>query len=435
LDYMQAIFLLEYFSHFKAKRVARALSEIFQELYDKLWKKHYDAPRSRFEQLATIPSQAGEEEIQLKWTQWIHQHAFERLLTACYILESQQALLLVRRNQTPSTSGLELYIPAQSAAWEATTCFQWRHLMRASSDPIIDVEEALDSIAKKNPHHAQYEPFQCALITACHAASVVYQKQETEHDPYGLPSTPSHPLFQGEKVSAIEDILCTHSNARIMHHAVVMASATPFRALLATSGESWVLSERLSHEALLAAAQFATLKNELHTWVDDLQPPAFLWTRSTGANGAHLALQQALSILELALDTDNTNLAFGPEMALYYASLVLWAATHAAIVKAEANGIKFETDDTAEFEAPEAEKHARSFITLAKADLTSLVGNGIPSSDGVHTWRVGVGAVLRWSSWIIGGAELRSSGVGELMEGAICALEKLGQRGWVGEWF
>jgi hypothetical protein len=432
---MQAIFLVEFLSHFKAKRAASGLSEIFQETYDKLWKKRQESPRSRFEQLATIAPHAGDGAIQQQWTQWILLHAFERLLTACYILESQQALLLARRSQTPATSGLELYIPAQTALWEATTSSRWSQLMRTHSHPISDVDQTLDSIVHNKPQFARYEPFQCAIITACHAASVVWQKQEMEHAPYGLPPAPSHPVFQIEKVSALEAILCQHPNIRIMHHAVVMALATPFRALLATSGESWVLSQRLSHEALLAAAEFATLKSELHTWTDNLQPPAFFWTGATRINGAHLALQEALNILELALDSDPKNLAFGSEMALYYAVLALWAATHAAVARAEANGLKFEADETAEFEAPRAEKSARCFVTLAKTHLTSLVGDGIPSSEGVDAWRFGVGAVLRWSSWVVGGAGMRSSGVGELMEGAVGVLERLGRRGWVGEWF
>jgi hypothetical protein len=432
---MQAIFLVEFLSHFKAKRAAAILSEIFQETYDKLWKKHQDTARARFVQLASIPAHASDEAIQQQRTQWIHIHAFERLLTACYILESQQALLLARRNQTPATSGLEIYMPAQSVLWEATTCSRWSQLMRLNLDPVVDVDRTLDSIANKKCQVDRYEPFQCALITACHAASVVFQKQEMNHAPYGIATSPSHPLFQIEKVAALEAVFCTHPNVQIMHHAVVMALATPFRALLATSGESWVLSQRLSHEALLAAAEFATLKSELHTWTDNLQPPAFFWTGPTGVNGAHLALQKALGILEIALDTDPINLAFGPEMALYYASLVLWAATHAGVAKAEANGKEFETDETAEFDAPRAEKSVRCFVTLAKSDLTSLVGDGIPSSDSVDAWRFGVGAVLRWSSWVVGGAGLRSSGVGELMEGAVGVLERLGRRGWAGEWF
>jgi hypothetical protein len=431
---MQAIFLVEYFSHFKAKRAASALSEIFQETYDKLWKKHHEAQRSKFEQVAIIPSYASDEDVQKQWIRWINLHTSERLLIACYILESQQALLLVRQNQTPATSGLELYMPARFAIWEATTCSRWSQLTRASLDSVTDVERSLDSIAKKQPHLAQYEPFQCALITACHAASVVSQKQDVDHASYGMPP-PSHPLFQIENVSAIEAILCPQPNVRIMHHAVVMALGTPFRALLATSGESWVLSQRLSHEALLAAAEFATLKNELHNWAENLQPPALLWTGQAGINGAHFALQQALAILDIALDTEPKTLAFGPEMALYYASLVLWAATFAAVAKAEASGIKFETDETAEFEPPRAENGARCFLDLAKTDLTSLAGDGIPSSDRIDAWRFGVGAVLRWSSWIVGGAGLRSSGVGELMEGAVGVLEGLGRRGWVGDWF
>jgi hypothetical protein len=434
LDYMQAIFLVELFSHFKAKRAASSLSEIFMETYEQLWQKHHNTTRSRFDQLATVASHASEETLQSQWAQWIHLHAFERLLAACYILESQQSLLLVRPNQTPATFGLELFMPAHTAVWEASSCSRWSHLMRYDPVPIKNIEQSLDGVMSSEAKATRFEPFQCSLIIACHAASVVSMKQDLEQAPY-IPARASHQLFEIEYTSTMESVLCPHTNVRIMHHAVVLASVTPLRALLATSGESWVLSQRLSHEALLAAAEFATLKTELHTWTNNLQPPAFFWTDPTATNPSLEALQQALNILELALDTDPKNLAFGSEMALYYASLVLWSATFAAVAKAEATGLKFETDDTAEFEAPRAEHDTRYFVRLAKSDLSSLVGDGIPSIEGVDRWRFGVGAVLRWSGWVVGGAGSRSSGVGELMEGAVGVLERLGRSGWVGDWF
>ncbi|KAF2435485.1 hypothetical protein EJ08DRAFT_692732 [Tothia fuscella] len=434
LDYMQAIFLVELFSHFKAKRAAPALSDIFIETYDQLWQKHHNTPRARYDQLSAVAPHASDESLQPQWAQWIHLHAFERLLAACYILESQQALLLVRANQTPAGLGLELFMPAQIAVWEATSCSRWSQLMRTNSPPVKNIEQILDTVVNSSTQTPPFEPFQCSLLTACHSASVVARKQDLEQAPY-IPAHASHQIFEIENTVALQSVLCLHPNIRIMHHAVVLASVTPLRALLASSGESWVLSQRLSHEALLAAAEFATLKNELHTWTDGLQPPAFFWTGLTAVNPSLQALQEALNISELALDTDAKNLAFGAEMALYYASLVLWAATFAAVAKAEANGLKFETDDTAEFEAPRAEHDARYFVQLAKADINSLVGDGFPSLERVDRWRFGVGAALRWSAWCIGGAGMRSSGVGELMEGAVGVLERLGRSGWVGDWF
>jgi hypothetical protein len=435
IDYMQALFLVEMFSHFKAKRATSQLSEIFVETYNELWKQHGVTPRSHLQTLATIQPHTSEEAIRQQWTEWIRLHSIERLLTACYILEAQQALLLARPNSTHASFGLELYIPASAALWEVSIHTKWGQLIRGVAAPLTDVYQSLDNMSHNSNHVTRYEPFQCALLTACHASSVVSQRQDADNAPYA-PAPASHPVFEASNVAVLERFLCPQTNVLIAHNMVRLAAHSPVRALLAASGKSWVFSQRLSSEALLAAAEFATLKNELRSWTETLQQPT-LWPTSTGMKtDTHEALQRSLNIIHLALDMDSRNLAFGAEMALYYSSLVLWASTFTAVGKAEAAGLKFEDDDTAEFAAPRAEQDARYFIQLAEADINSpTICDGIPPADRVDRWRFGVGAVLTWSAWVIGGTGMRSSGVGELIEGAVGVLEKLGRRGWVGDWF
>jgi hypothetical protein len=43
--------------------------------------------------------------------------------------------------------------------------------------------------------------------------------------------------------------------------------------------------------------------------------------------------------------------------------------------------------------------------------------------------------VIRWTAWVLGGGGHRGSGAGELIEGSIGVLEKLGRSGWVQSWF
>jgi len=56
-------------------------------------------------------------------------------------------------------------------------------------------------------------------------------------------------------------------------------------------------------------------------------------------------------------------------------------------------------------------------------------------SDGLREWRMGVGTVLRWAAWVVGGGDASESGVGELMNGACGVLGKLGKKGWDEGWF
>lgn len=435
IDYMQAIFLVEMFSHFKAKRATSSLSELFNDIYSQLGKQHVGIPRLDLQNLATVKPYTSEDAIRQQWLAWIDLHSMERLLTACYILDAQQALLLARPTFTDVNFGLELYIPACSTLWEAPVHTRWANLLRGGPAPLVDVNQLLDSMAQNDSHAKRCEPFQSALLTACHTSSVLTQRQEANIGSYSL-LTASHPIFETSNIALLEQALCPQANVLIAHNMVRLAAHSPARALLAISGESWVFSQRLSSEALLAAAEFETLKTELRLWSETLQQPT-LWPASTGMKSdPHEALQCALNIIRLALDMDSRDPIFGGEMAIYYSSLVLWASTFRAVCKAESAGLKFEDDDTTEFAAPRAEQNARCFVTLAEADLnSSSICDGIPPADRVDRWRFGVGAVLAWSAWIIGGAGMRNSGAGELMEGAVGVLEILGRRGWVGEWF
>lgn len=432
---MRAIFLVEMYSHFKAKRATSQLSEMFKDTYSQLGKQ-YGTLRSHISGLATVKPYTSEDAIRQQWMEWIHFHSLERLLTACYILDAQQALLLARTTFTDASFGLDLYIPASMALWEAPVHTRWANLLRGGTTPLLDVYQSLDRISQNDSHVLQYESFQSALLTACHASSILtQQRQEADNGACG-PIAASHPIFEASNITLLGQALCPQANVLIAHNMVRLAAHSPIRALLAISGESWVFSQRLSSEALLAAAEFETLKTELRSWSETLQQPT-LWPTSTGMKTyAHEALQCALNIIRLALDMDSRNLAFGGEMAVYYSSLVLWASTFRAVCKAEAAGLKFEDDITAEFAASRAAQNARCFVQLAETGIdSSTVRDGIPPADNVDRWRFGVGAVLTWSAWVIGGAGMKSSGAGELMEGAVGVLERLGRRGWVGDWF
>ncbi|TID26755.1 hypothetical protein E6O75_ATG01248 [Venturia nashicola] len=433
LDYMQAVFLVEMFSHFKAKRATSQLSEMFNDTYSQLGKQHISTPRPHLEALATIKPYTTEDSIKHQWLEWIHLHSIERLLAACYILDTQQALLLARPALTDTSFGLDLYLPANSTLWEAPVHTSWANLLRSGPASLVDVISLLDSIAQSNSQTKRCEAFQSALLTACHTSSVLTQRLETDNVIYG-PVSASHPIFETSNMALLEQALCPESNVLIAHNMVRLAAHSPTRALLAVSGDSWVFSQRLSSEALLAASEFETFKSQLRSWSETLQQPT-LWPTNTGAtirSDACEALHRALAIIRLALDMDSRNLSFGTKMAVYYSSLVLWAITFGAVCKAESAELKFEDDDSAELAAPRAEEDARVFVELAEGivDSTAMMTGGVfgvvPPVESVDRWRFGVGAVLAWGAWVIGGG-----GAGELVEGAVGVLERLGKRGRV----
>ena len=230
----------------------------------------------------------------------------------------------------------------------------------------------------------------------------------------------------------VERVLCPHPNVLILHNMVNVAARTPLRAILATSGESWVLSQRLSQEALIAAAEFTSLKSEMRTWTETAESSFF---QGTAGDNVRAAVQHSLTILRLCIDASPASLSFGPDMALYYACLVLWAVTFGATSKAAVAGVEFKGEDSKGFEAIQAQKDIRRFCHFAQTALGRSLMDGIIPSDRVHDWSSAVGNVLRWSAWALSGPDSSVNALGELMQNAVGVLGRLATRGWEGDWF
>lgn len=398
-----------------------------------------------------------------QWFQWISTHSYERLLVACYILETYEGLLLVRPapdlNRTTGGVGLELYLPVNHEIWDARSPSQWQTLIASAGDLdsclTKDVMQALDDIA----HGVQIirmDTFQSSLLVAVQASSLLSQAQIIS--PY---HAFTHPVFSTENLSLFEDSLSLSPYVRLMHEAVQLSACTPFKALLATSGESWLLSQKLSNEARAANDTFELLKRDLRLWVDALNLPIpTLYPTSTGSTvsapvaftaadaPAKRALRHALRIVARAVDVSPNFPSFGPEMALYYAALALWSCTYGALhAPPEPNTRNLSITSIAPSAAsdpssditPEAAAAAgRHFIELAESQVSAseLSGSAIPPPDALDSWKIGVGAIVRWAGWMeSGGLNGAGAGVGELMNGAVGVLEKLERKGWAEGWF
>jgi len=321
-----------------------------------------------------------------------------------------------------------------------------------------DVLQTLDDIAN-GAQAVRLDNFQSSLLIAIQASAIFFQAHGTS--PY---TTFTHSIFAVEKTTLFSKSLSQDPYVRIMHEAVLLSSSSPFKALLAVSGESWLLSSRLSHEARAAKETFELLKLELQQWTQGLQllyaGETVPFTSASAAAAkrrvpANRALRHALNILDLSLATSSALPSFGPEMALYYAVLVLWACTYAAHF---ALGFRMDIESSSrpqlesqlelELElcggaATEQSKRrtlegaARRFVGGAERLVgeAEMGGAALVPSNGLGEWKVGVVKVLRWAAWVVGGGEASESGVGELMNGACGVLEKLGKKGWDDGWF
>jgi hypothetical protein len=337
---------------------------------------------------------------------------------------------------------------------------QWRTMLAEAADRTIcrtkDVLQTLDDITN-GVQAVRLDTFQSSLLIAIQASAIFSQAHGAS--PY---TTFTHPIFAVEKTTLFSKSLSQDSYVRLMHEAILLSASSPFKALLAVSGESWLLSSRLSHEARAAKETFELLKLELRQWTQGVQflyPGEPVPFTSAGAAKrrvpANRALHHALNILDLSLATSPALPGFGPEMALYYATLVLWACTYATHFMRVLR-MDIEPSSRPQLEPPlelepelcgsaateqtkrrTLEAAARRFVEGAERLVgeAEMGGAALVLSDGLREWRMGVVTVLRWAAWVVGGGEASDSGVGELMNGACAVLGKLGKKGWDKGWF
>ncbi|KAL1610089.1 hypothetical protein SLS60_001754 [Paraconiothyrium brasiliense] len=297
----QALFLIEVMSQYRARRAAKALSSRFETLYQKLCEGSRDVTSNIVDNVSALvqPENATYE----RWAQWIELSTQQRLLLCCYILEYQQATLLARDSLQSSIncSGFNLPLPAHSELWDATTSFDWA--MAAQQNP-----HQLTYVFQVTPDAMQtFDTFQSSLIIAAH------YNHFNNPTPYLAPANFQH----------IEHLL---DNSSVTKHQLLTAKllqVVPIRALLAISGESWILSEKVP-----SPQSFASYKTTLRTWINGL------WTDGTDHQGqsAKDALKLAIEIVQHAMtaQTLTLRLELGADMGLYFATLTIWAATVAA---------------------------------------------------------------------------------------------------------
>jgi hypothetical protein len=313
----QALFLVEVLSQYRARRAALTLSSRFETLYQKVTIRSTD-PRSlsNDEQLShgfrevtsnivdnvsalVQPENATYE----RWAQWIELSTQQRLFLCCYILEYQQATLLARTSLQSSINcqGLDLPLPSHSELWDATTPSDWA--MAAQQNP-----HQLTYVFQVAPDAMQtFDSFQSSLIIAA------YYNHFNNPTPYLAPANFQH----------IDHLL---DNSAVTKHQLLTAKllqTVPIRALLAVSGESWILSEKVPSPQI-----FANHKTTLRAWISGL------WTDRSDHQGqsAKDALKLAIEIAQHAMtaQTLTLRLELGADMGLYFAALIIWAATVAA---------------------------------------------------------------------------------------------------------
>lgn len=259
---------------------------------------------SRVADLASTVSQS-DDVTQDQWSEWVDLATWQRLFAACYVLESQQGLLLARES-VPSLIqdvGDDLPLPAHLAVWDAESPNEWASASQQYfSSPKYVYEVDLDSMT------TPLDAFQSSLLLSAH-----FNRANTS-----IPYASFPPAFDLEPLLDASPATARHLlTAKLVH-------VTPICALLAISGESWIFSKKESSTQI-----FAGLKTTLRTWVTQL------WSANAADSPIVQALKYSIMILEAALkeQRDSLTLEIGTDLGIYFAALVLWAVTTASTTR------------------------------------------------------------------------------------------------------
>jgi hypothetical protein len=246
------------------------------------------------------------------WIRWVELGIWQRLLASCYVLESQQAMLLARE-PVPSLfheSGMDLPFPTHTSVWDAMTLEEWTvAAQQYSSLPQYVFEATQNSVL------VPCDYFQSSILVA-----VYYNRFD-----YTIPYSNT---FSVEEIDPLLDRSFVTKQKLLI---AKLLQVTPIRELLAVSGESWILSEKVSSPQV-----FTAFKTTLRTWASQL------WSTPM-ANSQPIAIKEALNlsveVLKMALDepSEALELGMGTDMGVYFASLVLWAVTTTASSRAKAS--------------------------------------------------------------------------------------------------
>jgi hypothetical protein len=313
----QAMFIIEVFSQYRARRAAKVLSSRFDKVYHKVELasmndinsslqfqavKDFRRVTSQIDELMSSLKQFGNSTPD-RWARWVELGTWQRLLLSCYILESQQPLLL-GREALPSLiqdTDFDLPFPAHTSLWDATTSDEWALAAQQHCDTPTYVYEATSESMV-----ASFDTFQSSVILAAH-----YNRHES-----------STPYLSTPAVLEVEHLLDPNPDTMRTFLTAKLVQVTPLRALLAVAGESWILSEKVA-----TPQAFTAFKTTLRAWL------AQLWsTTEPESTPVKQALKLSVDILQQAVQEqrDSVLLGMGTDMGIYFAALVLWAITIAA---------------------------------------------------------------------------------------------------------
>lgn len=333
---------------------------------------------------------------------------------ACFILEAQQSTLLSRKLSNTVISGYELPVPAPVSIWDAESAQRWANLIQHRSSTSRYVYEI----------STQYVPTQALnTLDAFQSALLIF----THYDPLNT----SNSYFSPSDPPDFASMLNSSTQTELLLLTAQLSQAVPILELLAVSGESWVLNEKIPSKDT-----FEAHKQVLSGWVSKL------WLPDSSADilkPVRPAINLSVQILRLALDPrPNFKLTLGTEMGLYFAVLVLWAVTGAATARWHRSNSRAPPAPTsatapslglsrhAAKSAEQIERESFDFLHVAATSIDKASSRSLLSESSLEQWQIGVSALMNLLAGRLSGSMTTGgSALGELLDGVLGVLKKL----------
>lgn len=399
---MQATFLVELYSVFKARRPPLQFSRAFEDVYRCLSNDPEAAnPLPDDVAMHGIVSYLDEYVGSRTRTQDIISK--QHLLAACYILDSQHATLFGRQlTSCYAGGGMELPFPANLTSWDGYTEPQQHQHSHVRVWQVLDGGN-MDKSAQHGPH----DVFQSMLMIAC----------LTDPSAEGF-----HPSDPKKDLLPVMGTMQQSAQIKLAYNTFMLCRNTPVRDLLAVAGESWIMAEKLSNQADYVASQI-----EARNWASAAGYPSDFSASTLSDNDeqqppVHKAVRHALRIIQLHMKYSKTGLPF-QEWSIYLAAIVIWAFAHAS-----SSEISAATMQRPRLSVPDPLQPRLSPVELEQT-VTAVVSRSgslaVEPEEARH--------VLLWVKAAIEKVDLpHNCG---LTNGALDVLRKLALRGSEGGWF
>lgn len=400
---MQAIVLVEVYAMFKSRRPPLRFSKAFEDVYQRLAEDS--------EALYPLQMDQGMQSADAYLDGFMHVTAHsegklskQRLLAACFILDSQHATLFGRpRTSCYTGPGMELPFPMSQVSWDGQRRSQQRLESHSRVCEAIDGGN-MDGPAQQRP----YDVFQSMLMIAC--------LTDSPSDSEGF-----YPSDPGKDLLPVVGTMQQSAQIKLAYNTFMLCKHTPTRELLAVAGETWVMAEKLSNQADFVASQVkarnwasaAGYPDDFHaTGLDDEQQPPVL-----------RAVRHALRIIELHMNDPNTGLLF-QEWSVYLAAVVIWA--YAYVSSSAISGKSLQ--QRPRLSIPDPAQPNLSSLEVEQTVKTVVAHAGSARIDQEEAMRI-----ILWAKAAIEKVDLpHNCG---LTNGALDVIGKLVMRGNEGGWF